>query len=137
MLTSTKGTVMADQANRQLYYCSATRSNAAAAQHVTPGPWQRWQARSCTSAPSLQGGPNPHLTPNKLKCLRIHSSQPSLAILRTAPSTVTSFADKDPWYQHGSTFPCARSAGQHSSASEACGLQRNIVLAPNATAWFA
>ena len=38
MLTSTEGTVMADQANRQLYHCSAARSNAAAAQHVTPRP---------------------------------------------------------------------------------------------------
>ena len=38
MRTSTEGTVMADQANRQLYHCSAARSTAAAAQHVTPGP---------------------------------------------------------------------------------------------------
>ena len=38
MLTSTEGTVMADQANRQLYHCSAARSNAVAAQHVTPMP---------------------------------------------------------------------------------------------------
>ena len=38
MLTSTEGTVMADQANRQLYHCSAARSNAAAAQPVTPRP---------------------------------------------------------------------------------------------------